>query len=232
MSLSEWAENEVKIASEKEDDYGKLCYESALKAFKSLMDDGHSGMSFGITKNILIRLMEEKPLKPIEDTEDVWVKNLWEKDGKENCSYQCKRMSSLFKEIKDGKTTYHDVGRAVYREFNGHDWMTWGNGDVARLIDEMFPIIFPYYPPAGKYIVEGFSFDSVNAQPGEVDTKAYWTLKEPEGKIHKLNKFYIEKDEKWVETDFDEYKNRLFNYSKEIGDRDLYSNILNRILKD
>ena len=44
MSMIEWAENEVKIACAKEApdrkdgefDYGCCCYESALKAFKSL----------------------------------------------------------------------------------------------------------------------------------------------------------------------------------------------------
>ena len=48
MTLTEWAENEVKIACERERkssgnsgewDYGCACYESALKAYKSLMED-------------------------------------------------------------------------------------------------------------------------------------------------------------------------------------------------
>lgn len=36
------------------------------------MEDGHSGMSIGITKNILNRLIAGKPLTPIVDTEDIW----------------------------------------------------------------------------------------------------------------------------------------------------------------
>lgn len=43
-----------------------------MRAFESLLGDGHSGMSIGITKNILNRLIDGKPLTPIEDTEDVW----------------------------------------------------------------------------------------------------------------------------------------------------------------
>lgn len=82
MDMIEWAENEVKLACERERkvsgtpegewDYGCACYESALKAFKSLVKDGHSGMSIGFTKHILNRLIDRKPLSPIEDTEDVW----------------------------------------------------------------------------------------------------------------------------------------------------------------
>ena len=65
MSLKEWAKREVEIACKKENpnwdgksfDYGCACYQSALKAYQSLCEDEHSGMSFNITKNILIRLI-------------------------------------------------------------------------------------------------------------------------------------------------------------------------------
>ena len=75
-----WAKREVKIACEKENpnkkdgefDYGCACYESALKAFETLCDDGHSGLSIKITQSILNRLIDGKPLTPIEDTDDVW----------------------------------------------------------------------------------------------------------------------------------------------------------------
>lgn len=77
MKMSEWAEQECRIACKKENpnfnfesdefDYGCSCYKSALKAYKALCDDGHSGYSFSVTKNILNRLMEGIPLTPITD---------------------------------------------------------------------------------------------------------------------------------------------------------------------
>lgn len=75
MSMMDWAKREVEIASKRERgdkpesewDYGCACYDSALKAFESLCGDGHSGFSIGITKGILNRLIEGKPLTPIED---------------------------------------------------------------------------------------------------------------------------------------------------------------------
>ena len=80
MSMLEWAKKEVELACKRENpdrkdgewDYGCACYESALKAFKSLLEDEHSGYSIGLTKNILVRLIEGKVLTPIEDTPDIW----------------------------------------------------------------------------------------------------------------------------------------------------------------
>ena len=71
MSMYEWAEQECRLACKKENpnfdfdsddfDYGCSCYKSALKAYKSLLEDEHSGMSFSFTRNILDRLMRGEP---------------------------------------------------------------------------------------------------------------------------------------------------------------------------
>lgn len=92
MSMLEWAKNEVAIASKRERgdkpegewDYGCACYDSAMRAFESLLGDGHSGMSIGFTKNILNRLIDGKPLTPIEDTEEVWGEPVLIADDKVN----------------------------------------------------------------------------------------------------------------------------------------------------
>ena len=101
--MKEWAKKEVELACKHENpdrkegefDYGCACYESALKAFNSLCDDGHSGFSIKMTQAILNRLIDGQPLTPIEDTDDAWNKCPRIEDGPE--IYQCKRMSSLFK---------------------------------------------------------------------------------------------------------------------------------------
>lgn len=48
MSMHDWANREVEIAKKQENGftYGEMCYDSALKAYLSLCEDGHSGMSF------------------------------------------------------------------------------------------------------------------------------------------------------------------------------------------
>ena len=80
MSLLDWARKEVELAKiieakdlkEDEFDYGGACYDSALKAFESLTEDGHSGFSIKLTQGVLNRLIDGKPLTPIVDTDDIW----------------------------------------------------------------------------------------------------------------------------------------------------------------
>ena len=113
--MLQWAEQECRIACKKENpdynfdsddfDYGCSCYKSALKAYKSLMEDGHSGASWNFTKRILERLMDNQPLTPITD-DDFFING--EEVAKLNDSeylkerglksdIQCPRMSSLFR---------------------------------------------------------------------------------------------------------------------------------------
>ena len=116
MSMIHWAKNEVGIAWKREienctgdgADYGCRCYKSALKAYQSLCEDGHSGLSISVTQGILNRLISGKPLTPIEDTEDMWnICNSGESDDG-MLIYQCNRMSSLFKYVyPDGKVKYY-----------------------------------------------------------------------------------------------------------------------------
>ena len=147
MSMTEWAKREVEIASKRERgdkpesewDYGCACYDSALKAFESLCGDGHSGFSIGITKGILNRLIDGKPLTPIEDIEDVWnVCSRGENGGV--VTYQCKRMSSLFKDVyPDGTVKYHDNDRYYCIKWDDPN-LCWHNGFIGKIYSEMFPL--------------------------------------------------------------------------------------------
>ena len=173
MTTNEWAEKEIEIACKKENpnwdgksfDYGCACYQSALKAYKSLCEDGHSGTSFNITKNILIRLMEGLPLKPITDDDFTNVKpEIWEspeylKEHGLKSNLQCPRMFSLFREeTLDGKITYIDVERTIMYDTTG----CCHSSIASRLVDEMFPITMPYYPSKEKYKVYGETFYMVD----------------------------------------------------------------------
>ena len=140
--MLEWAKREIEIACNRERgekdpnewDYGVACYESAFKAFESLMEDGHSGMSISFTKAILNRLIDGKPLTPIEDIPDIWDDVTCRHD--DYTSYQCERMSSLFKYVyNDGTVNYSDVDR--FRCFNKDNPNSGGlyNGFITRLLD-------------------------------------------------------------------------------------------------
>ena len=107
MCMDSWAEREIEILksknkpeSDEEFDYVGECAESALRAYKCLMSDGHSGMSISITAGILNKLIKGQALTSIEDTEDVWNESGGYCDEEKGIKqYQSNRMSSLFKYV-------------------------------------------------------------------------------------------------------------------------------------
>lgn len=212
MNMSDWAREEVRIACEHEApgksvsewDYGCACYQSALKAYLSLMEDEHSGMSFHFTAEILKRLMAGRPLTAIDDVPDVWDMIPYSRGDERD--YQCKRMSSLFKHVtEDGTVTYSDNGRYTCHEA-GSGW-TYQCGLEAGILDELHPITMPYYPPVGRYVFTTREL-LTDRRNGDFDTKAVLTLKTPDGKIEEVNRFYAESENGWREISFEEFKAR------------------------
>lgn len=220
MSLKEWAEEEVKIACKKENpdrkdgewDYGCACYESALKAFNCLLEDEHSSFSIAITKRILNRLIECKPLTPIEDTTDVWNEVCFDY-SKECKEYQCKRMASLFKDVyDDGKIIYRDIDRIVCVDIKSPA-ITYSNGNVRKVIDEMFPITMPYYPTGAiKVYCEEFLTDRKN---GDFDTLGILYGIKPSGEKFTVDRYFKEEKDSFIEIDRKEYLKRMELAKKE-----------------
>lgn len=229
-----WVEREVAIACHNENpdrkkgefDYGCACYESALKAYKSLAEDGHNGMSIGFTKHILNRLIDHKPLTPIEDTDDVWsdITDTSRLQGEE-VNYQCKRMSSLFKYVyADGTIKYKDIDNNYCINIHNSN-NTYHSGLVQQIMDEMFPITMPYYP--GKsyaFYCDDLLTDRKN---GDFDTVGVFYVIKPDGSRVDINRFFKEPDyagngvslnrffsksyPSWQEITEDEYREREAN---------------------
>lgn len=227
MGMLDWAKNEVDIACKREApdrkpgewDYGCACYESALKAYESLINDGHSGLSWSLTKQILMRLMDGKPLTPIEDIPENWGESEGLNLGKENYikTYQCTRMPSLFKySDKYGKVNYRDVDRVVCRHI-GSD-IYYHNGLASRIVNEMFPITMPYIPADKPFVIdcEEFLIDEKN---GDYDTLAFTTLHKPDGEVIRIDRYFAEKDHGFVEIDDNEFNERLGRRIREDSDK-------------
>lgn len=221
MSMYEWAEQECRIACKKENpdfdfdsedfDYGCSCYKSALKAYKSLCEDGHSGMSFNFTRRILERLMSGHPLTPITD-EDFFIvhpeypveSDRWLAEHGLKSEIQCPRMSSLFRrETLDGKVSYSDIYRAYCIDIENPSVTYTSAKD--RVVDEFFPITMPYMPEKGKYKVycQAFLTDRKN---GDFDTQAILYFITPDGKRIDVNRYQTEKDGKMVDITKEEYE--------------------------
>lgn len=218
MSMSDWAKKEVELAKiieakdlkEGEFDYGGACYDSALKAFKSLTEDGHSGFSIGLTQNILNRLIEGKPLTPIYDTDDIWNEVSYDKQN-QYTMYQCSRMSSLFKHVyENGKVTYSDIDRSYCFDITKPD-MRYSSGLSRGIIDEMFPITMPYSPANERIKVccEEFLY---SPDGGDFDSVGILYVDDPDNKRINVSRYFKEEDNKWVEIEFTEHINRFQAY--------------------
>nr|DAK52952.1 MAG TPA: hypothetical protein [Caudoviricetes sp.] len=220
MNMLDWARKEVEIACRKENpdkkrgefDYGCACYGSALKAFESLCGDGHSGFSIKMTQSILNRLIDGKPLTPIEDTDDIWDTCTWhDSDGFK--WYQCKRMPSLFKKVyPDGAIKYRDNDRSYCVDINDPR-IIYTSGLGSCVVDAMFPITMPYMPSKPiKVYCEDFLTDKKN---GDSDTVGvFYAIKTENGQPEKIeiNRFFRKpegnEDGKWTEISKEEYDER------------------------
>ena len=190
MSLKDWAKREVEIACKRENpnwdgksfDYGCSCYMSALKAFESLCEDGHSGYSFSVTRRILEKLLYNRPLTPITDEDFANQTSIYE-DKEE---YQCPRMSSLFKTVyKDGSVEYSDVDRAYSFDAEFPD-DTFTCGFDTNFLDKLIPITLPYDGTSTKYKIKAQRFDTKDG----VEYRAILSITDPDGKVIPVDKYY------------------------------------------
>lgn len=193
MSLKKWAKHEVEIAkSNNNDEYYNRCLDAALEVFEKLCNQGHSGMSVSITAGILNRLIDTKPLTPIDDTADVW-------NEVGTNEYQCTRYSGLFKTITTAKDisgiSYSDVNRFVCYDDSAPS-LPFTSGIVTRALDKSFPITMPYFPEHIKVMVHE---SLANPKNGDFDTVHIISVEMPDGKIIEINKTLKEVDGVFVE---------------------------------
>lgn len=189
MTMTDWAEKEIEIFKDGADGYMCACADSALKAYKTLSNDEHSGCSWEITKSILIKLMNGRPLTPIteKDFENVEPKPWTKKDLKLT---QCPRMSSLFRHEVDGKVTYSDVDRVISIDTKGH---TWQNGFISNIVDKKYPIKLPYSGEKYKaYIEDWYEDENGNKVDvrGEYNRLRLIKIVHPDGTVEEINKTY------------------------------------------
>lgn len=220
MSMTEWAKREIEFAKNykkdeccKEDqEYFSLCAESALKAFTSLMEDGHSGLSINVTKRLLDRLIDGLPLTEISGNDDEWEFSYTNSDGDD--VYHNIRMSALFKHIsKTGEIKYSDVDRDVGVEINDPN-NCYHSGLVSRIVDEysQYQVKMPYYPSGNKIYVytETFLTDPKN---GDFDTQAILYLIDRDKKRIDINRYFKDSDtsdgfEEITKEEYEERKKR------------------------
>lgn len=207
MTTSEWAENEIRLAkaASGNDEYFSLCCDSAIKAFQSLMNDGHSGCSIAITMDILNHLVSNKPLTPITENDTFSKECGCPYDNA--VDYQCDRMSSLFKTVQsDGTIKYTDINRiTVYDVDSVNQNIGFHNGFVSNIIHDMFPIILPYTPEKIKVYVAECIADQKNCD-GDFDTIGVFNVVKSDGTEIQINRYFkVDDASKSTEIDREEY---------------------------
>lgn len=217
MSMQEWAKKEVELACKKENpswdgktfDYGCTCYLSALKAYESLCEDGHSGFSFNLTKNILNRLMYGRPLTPITESDFTGVKP----SSLDKKTIQCPRMSSLFRSIdKYGNFQYEDLDRVRCIDINNES-ILYVCKKAFDLVNERYPITLPYMPVDGEYKIYTENFSADKNIKGD-DTTGYLYMITPNYERIELNMFEAEINGEIVSITKEQYEERKKNRIK------------------
>lgn len=178
-------------------DYVVECYRSALRTYETMAADGHSGMSWSLTRQILNRLMEGKPLKGLNsylDRPEEWSSNNSFDD--DIIRFNNKRYNPLYCESTENDMIYHDVDRWVF-EAPDHPNIPWHNGFLSSYLDEKFPIQFPYNPITIHVRVEEILTDPAH---GDYDAQHIIDFADPEtGRKVCVNAYFEEVDGKWQE---------------------------------
>ena len=224
MNLDNWVDTEIKKACKRENpnwdgesfDYGCSCYknagDAAKAAFAELVKEGHSGFSWNMTIGILKRLIDQKPLTPITEEDFEGVEPYDSYDGAQ--CYQCPRYTSLFMhKYKDGKVELVDVDRAVCFDIN-EPRDRWGGG-MSQIVDEMFPVTFPYSPANDYYkvAVEEVLYDKAL---GDYDMYKIHYIEKPNGDKVEVNKCLKEEIDHWVKYEDSDYMRVASTGFKEI----------------
>lgn len=232
-----WAGREIRLACEHEREaakkdgdedgaeYGIMCYESAKKAYDSLMDDGHSNNSIGITMNVLERLINGQPLTPVEDTPESWKKS-YEHDG--YTTYQHTRMSGLFKDVHDdGHVYYHDIDRIHIVDAQDPHWYS-SNRFLTSIAEEVLgKVTMPYYPMTRSIKVITEYLLAKDGRQGDCDTIGIKYALMPSGDAIQINRYFQFDSKDPIEIDEAEFMRR-----KDLADRRMVNHWNDHKLKE
>lgn len=185
-NLKNHAERELKLAGfyDEDSDYGGMLPEAVLELIEVFSNQGHSGFSANIVRNLFNKLAAFEPILPITGKEEEWAQP---HTGDE--TYQNKRLSSLFKEGKDGKPYY--LNAIVFKGEEPHDTFTGKVEDIksAQYVQLPFTPKTFYIDVVKKYNIEDYPDHAVV----EGDTKYVYLIKDRK-QLEEVFKYYNKRD--------------------------------------
>lgn len=195
-NLKEWMYQETTLMVNSADtDAKKHLYLNAFSAAQSITKAAEvcPDITFEELRNVVIDLLFQKPLSPIEDVEESW-RPMYEVVTNNRKVYQCVRYPSLYKEMHlvTGEVRHMDSDRYICVDINNPN-RTWTGGIGARILEEMCPITFPYMPddmPIKVYMEEFAYHKSENIPEHWIDTMGITYFRMPDGKMIEVNRFF------------------------------------------
>lgn len=175
-------------------------FTDALSVYKNIMDMAEhceSEENWNILSKLLYRLMRGLPLTPVTAKDDEWVQ-LTEK------YYRNRRLTSLYKLIRDGQVLYADVDRIDVVDIH-HPERVFGWGFVERIIDEQYPIRFPYYPEVRKFR----AFVETSGDNDKIVGIMY--VRTPGGVLDDVKRFFYKEsiDGDYIEISYEDYCEKM-----------------------
>lgn len=178
--LLTWAKKEVEFYQKDNDNMFSVPTSNlALDLFENLINNMSFDSDRYHTCDLFIKMVSGYPLTPIVDTPEIW--KVTEIEG----LYQCKRYKTLFK--KDGPI-YTDTNRSKCIDINNPD-ETFVDHFALSILDELYPITFPYDPSVGKIKIymERFNYHEDNE---EWDTIMIAYFQRPDGELAEVKKCF------------------------------------------
>ena len=174
---SEWVEREGRLA---EGEDSRRLVELASRIAEELSGEGMDGISAIMLLRFLRRMISLKPLTEIGE------EDAWRKDGEEE---RCVRCSSMVR--RDGRIS--DQGRCIGTDIDSG--MPYWDEDVEAIVDSLYPISLPYYPPTEpEYKV------FTRVRPG-FDGREYIYVQTPSGRTLRMGQTVL-RDERVVSARF------------------------------
>lgn len=217
--LIDWAKQELTLYVEKHEKSEKTIL-AAYGAFLEFLERAEDLENPGEAGAILIHLLLEDPLTPIEDDEEHW-EQVWKYDasdiGKDQATslHQCKRRGSLFKRVDydyDSKTglekiSYSDLERAICVDIETGQSYQPENLELS-VLDDVDPIQMPYTPTDKiKIFVDRFRYykDSL-----DFDTMGILAIMKPKEDAKEIMRWFKRNQEtnRWERIEKSEYFGR------------------------
>jgi hypothetical protein len=143
-NLTQHAKRELELAGYYKEDtlYGGMLPKAVLELMEVFSNQGHSGMSAGITISLFSKLARFKNIAPLTGEADEWNDTGESLNKSEpNGMYQNNRVSAVFKDGVDGQAYYIDA--VVFQGEEEHDSFT---GSVEGVTSKQFIKSFPFTP--------------------------------------------------------------------------------------